>query len=123
MAVAASMRPVQRLRSAVAASVRPVQRQWLNVAAAARMDGGAQQSRMDKLMADFKVNTTREGTGRTAQLGDMVTANYTGIFLDGTKFDSSMDRAQPFKFQLGVGAVIRAWDLAFSQVIRSCPAV
>ena len=51
------------------------------------------------------------GTGRTAEAGDTVTVHYTGWLADGTKFDSSVDRGQPFTFVLGQQQVIAGWDL------------
>lgn len=50
------------------------------------------------------------GTGATAQAGQMVSVHYTGWLTNGTKFDSSKDRNQPFNFSLGAGQVIRGWD-------------
>jgi FKBP-type peptidyl-prolyl cis-trans isomerase FkpA len=50
------------------------------------------------------------GTGATAVTGDTLTVNYVGTLLDGTKFDSSYDRNQPFSFRLGAGQVIAGWD-------------
>ncbi len=50
------------------------------------------------------------GTGPMPTVGQNVTVHYTGILTDSTKFDSSVDRGQPFTFQLGVGRVIRGWD-------------
>ncbi len=52
----------------------------------------------------------REGDGPPAQTGQTVQVHYTGWLTDGTKFDSSRDRGEPFSFQLGRGAVIRGWD-------------
>jgi FKBP-type peptidyl-prolyl cis-trans isomerase len=51
-----------------------------------------------------------KGTGRQAELGDTATVHYTGWLANGTKFDSSLDRKEPFSFRLGAGQVIRGWD-------------
>ena len=50
------------------------------------------------------------GTGATAAVGDTVTVHYIGTFTNGSKFDSSYDRAQPYVFQIGAGRVIAGWD-------------
>lgn len=50
------------------------------------------------------------GTEPTPQTGQTITVHYAGRLTDGTKFDSSVDRGQPFVFQVGIGKVIKGWD-------------
>jgi FKBP-type peptidyl-prolyl cis-trans isomerase FkpA len=50
------------------------------------------------------------GTGAEAKAGQQVQVHYTGWLTNGTKFDSSVDRGEPFAFPLGAGRVIRGWD-------------
>ena len=53
---------------------------------------------------------TRRSNGRQPRPGEKVVVNYTGLLGDGVKFDSSLDRGQPFSFKLGLGQVIKGWD-------------
>ena len=60
---------------------------------------------------ELKIEILEQGTGEGAKNGDIVSVHYTGTLEDGTKFDSSLDRGTPFSFKLGVGQVIKGWDL------------
>jgi len=79
----------------------------------------------DKYLAENNISTlptasglyyieTEKGTGAKAMPGNQVYVHYTGRLLDGTKFDSSVDRGEPFDFRLGVGQVIKGWDEAIA---------
>ncbi|MFC2046023.1 FKBP-type peptidyl-prolyl cis-trans isomerase, partial [Chloroflexota bacterium] len=58
----------------------------------------------------LKYSDLEVGEGASPETGQRVTAHYTGWLEDGTKFDSSLDRGQPFSFALGMGQVIPGWD-------------
>ncbi len=53
---------------------------------------------------------TKNGEGEPVKSGDNVIVNYTGLLTNGAKFDSSLDRNEPFSFPVGAGMVIRGWD-------------
>lgn len=59
---------------------------------------------------DLKIVDVKVGTGPEAKPGDLCRVHYTGWLDNGTKFDSSLDRNEPFEFPLGQGWVIQGWD-------------
>lgn len=75
------------------------------------------QSKLDAKVPQLQITDTTVGTGAEAVSGKTVVVHYTGWLYDpaaadkkGRKFDSSVDRGQPFTFPLGAGKVIRGWD-------------
>ncbi len=61
-------------------------------------------------VADLRVVDITEGEGESAKAGDVLVVHYVGVLPDGTMFDSSVERGQPFTFQLGVSSVIQGWQ-------------
>ena len=61
-------------------------------------------------MPQLEINEIQVGNGDEAKAGKRVDMHYTGWLTNGTKFDSSLDRGQPFSFQLGAGQVIQGWE-------------
>lgn len=62
----------------------------------------------------LEIYDVQVGTGVEAVAGKTVSAHYVGTLTDGTKFDSSIDRGQPFTFKLGSGQVIKGWDIGIA---------
>lgn len=87
----------------------------LTVVGAAGLTGCGQQASTSSASSTeggtFVIEDQVVGTGTEARAGDTVTVHYTGWLTDGTKFDSSLDREEPFTFTLGQQQVIAGWDL------------
>ena len=81
-------------------------------------DSNSVKDRLEVKMADeivttasgLQIKTLVVGTGDKAEPGKTAIVHYTGWLLNGTKFDSSVDRGTPFEFPLGAGRVIKGWD-------------
>ena len=70
----------------------------------------AQAGAAQTLPNGLKIEDVKVGNGAEAVAGKTVVVHYTGTLTDGKKFDSSVDRNQPFDFPLGQGRVIKGWD-------------
>ena len=80
------------------------------VAPAEKPAGTATSAAEVLLPGGLKYTDLKVGDGDIAEAGLTATVHYTGWLTDGTKFDSSVDRNQPFPFRIGAGNVIRGWD-------------
>jgi FKBP-type peptidyl-prolyl cis-trans isomerase FkpA len=84
----------------------------LCVSAVAHADAGPSKTtgKGTKTASGLQYWDLKKGTGPVAKAGQTVKVHYTGWLTDGKKFDSSVDRNEPFEFKLGAGMVIRGWD-------------
>jgi peptidylprolyl isomerase len=85
------------------------------IAACASVErSNAADNQVTEMTDGLKYTDTKIGDGATAKAGNKVSVNYTGWLYDngakGKKFDSSLDRGQPFQFTLGAHQVIAGWD-------------
>jgi FKBP-type peptidyl-prolyl cis-trans isomerase len=63
-----------------------------------------------RVSVEVEIEEVKEGSGKTAKMGDTVKVHYTGWLTDGTEFDSSLKSGRPISFTLGSGEVIKGWD-------------
>jgi FKBP-type peptidyl-prolyl cis-trans isomerase len=77
---------------------------------AAGAPGAAAGGQLHKLASGLQYQDIVVGSGKMAEAGMNVSIQYTGYLTDGTKFDSSLDRGQPLKFQVGGGQMIAGFD-------------
>jgi FKBP-type peptidyl-prolyl cis-trans isomerase len=79
-------------------------------AASAGGDFAVDSAALTRTASGLQYQDVTVGTGAEARQGQVAVVHYTGWLTDGTKFDSSRDRGEPFSFPVGAGQVIAGWD-------------
>jgi FKBP-type peptidyl-prolyl cis-trans isomerase FkpA len=83
---------------------------WMVLGALALTAAAQEKGKEVTTTSGLKYIDQKVGTGQEAKRGDTVSVHYTGWLTNGKKFDSSLDRNEPFEFPLGAGRVIKGWD-------------
>ncbi len=79
---------------------------------------------VDLVPGNLKKEVILKGTGATKPArGQLVTAHYTGKLTNGSEFDSSRKRGKPFQFKIGMGQVIKGWDVGIASMVKGERAV
>ena len=73
-------------------------------------DSGGKMAEYVTTASGLQYRDLEVGTGEAARQGATASVHYTGWLMDGTKFDSSLDRGDPLEFRIGAGRVIQGWD-------------
>ena len=103
-------RAAQATQTAVAAQMTSTAAAPTAIAAASGIPALDSAIETTTTASGLKMQDIVVGAGEEAVAGKMVSVHYTGWLTDGTKFDSSVDRGQPFSFMIGQGGVIKGWD-------------
>lgn len=105
---ASSITPIPTIAQEVEQIVKQIDIDPSNATQSAKED--ATITPMQEEVNELIIEDLVEGIGDEAISGKIVTVNYKGTLVNGTQFDSSYDRGQPFEFTLGAGQVIEGWD-------------
>ena len=76
----------------------------------ATVDNNISETEGDSMSSDLLIEDLVEGTGEPVKAGDTISIHYHGTLEDGTVFDSSVERNEPFVTQIGVGSLIQGWE-------------